>query len=96
MTKVRPDDRRYESYETRAAYDPRYVIDSRHITSKAACKAAYAEADRIYIRMGEIRVEGRKHAHGSEEYERYARYFAKYAAERREIFRRIAEFEARA
>ena len=87
------DDRRYETYEMRAAYDPRYVIDPNHITSKAARKAAQAEADRIYVRMGEIRAAARSMDPNSEEYAASVRSFAACADQRSAIFARIREYD---
>lgn len=90
------DDRRYETYEMRAAYDDRYVVDPNRITSKAAVRAAYAEADRLYVKAGEARARGRAAERDSAEYAAAVRDFAHYAERRADIFRRIREYEARA
>lgn len=88
------DDRRYMSFEQRAAEgDERFIVDARRITSKAAAKAAHAEADRIYIAMAEARKVGREAEHGSPEYEAAVQVFARHAEARREIFARIRKFE---
>jgi hypothetical protein len=88
------DDRRYMSFEQRAAEgDERFIVDSRRITSKAAVKQAYKEADRIYIAMAEARKVGREAEHGSPEYEAAVAVFARHAAARAEIFARIRRFE---
>ncbi len=95
MTTQQNDDRRYETFEMRAAYDPRYVVDSRNITSKAACKAAYAEAERIYGEMGKIRREGKAAERGSAAYDKAVAAFAQCAERRQEIFTAIRKWEER-
>ena len=94
MARHTPDDRRYMSFEQRAAEgDTRFVVDARQITSKAACKAAYAEADRIYVAMGQARQAGRAAEVGSPEHEAAVQVFARHAEARQAIFARIRKFE---
>jgi len=86
------DDRRYESHEMRAAYDSRYVIDSRVITSKAARKAAFAEADRYYLEMADIRKRARAMDADDPRRASCIKAFERCAALRSEIFERIRKY----
>jgi hypothetical protein len=87
------DDRRYETYEMRAAYDDRYVVDSRRITSKKAREAALREADHYYVLAGEARVEARKHERHTSEWDAAVATFERYTELRREIHDRIAAYD---